>query len=71
MPARQGEIGTQLLSPFEDGHYSNRGTSKNHRPYFLANSDVSDINISYGLGCLLVTKSCFFCWLGEDVCTTH
>ena len=24
MPTRQGEIGTILLFPFEDGHYSNR-----------------------------------------------
>ena len=26
MPAKQGEIGTGLLSPLEDGHYSNRET---------------------------------------------
>jgi hypothetical protein len=28
MPTGQGEVGTKLLSPFEDGHYSNQEESK-------------------------------------------
>ena len=28
MPTRQGEIGTVLLSFFEDGHYSNRNIKR-------------------------------------------
>ena len=51
MPTRQGEIGTVLLSPFEDGHYSNQEKVEVTHRKLLGKYCSLCYSISCGLWC--------------------
>jgi hypothetical protein len=56
MPTGQGEVGPVLLSPYEDGHYSNRKVKQGSLPKLVTSWGLCE-DISSGLIVLLYAKS--------------